>query len=47
MEAARRNGLPAIGCLYGCGSREELAGADRLVDAPAALPDAVEWALGR
>lgn len=31
-EAARANGLWFIGCTYGYGSREELAGADALID---------------
>lgn len=32
QEAARANGLWFIGCTYGYGSREELAGADALID---------------
>ncbi|WP_195267842.1 HAD family hydrolase [Eubacterium sp. 1001713B170207_170306_E7] len=31
MKAAQKNGLPAIGCAYGYGSRTELAGADKIV----------------
>jgi len=38
VRAARRNGARAVGVLWGYGSREELAGADALVDAPADLP---------
>ena len=37
MEIARRNGLPAIGCLYGYGGRKELSGADWMVQAPSQL----------
>lgn len=37
MEIARRNGLPAIGCLYGYGGRKELSGADWTVQAPSQL----------
>jgi phosphoglycolate phosphatase len=35
--AARAHGIPSIGVLWGIGSAEELAGADRLVDSPAEL----------
>ena len=38
IDAARNNGLAAIGVLWGYGSADELAGADELVDAPADLP---------
>lgn len=38
MEAAQRGGVPAIGCLYGYGSREELAPAAYLAYAPSDLP---------
>lgn len=37
IRAARANGVRAVGVLWGFGSREELAGADAWVDAPAAL----------
>ncbi len=44
IEAARKNGLCAIGCLYGYGGREELSGADWTASAPAELPDRVgQW----
>lgn len=35
-------GLGSVGCLYGFGSREELAGADMLIDDISELPDAVK-----
>lgn len=38
MEAAERGGVPAIGCLYGYGSREELSYAEYLASAPSDLP---------
>ena len=38
---ARANRLPCVGATWGIGSEEELSGADCLVDAPAALPEAV------
>ena len=38
MEAAQRGGVPAIGCLYGYGSPEELAPAAYLAYAPSDLP---------
>lgn len=41
MEIAARHHLPAVGCLYGYGSREELSAADRLIQSPAELPAAV------
>jgi phosphoglycolate phosphatase len=37
-EAARANGLWFVGCTYGYGSREELTGADALIDAISQLP---------
>lgn len=37
MEAAQKNGLPAVGCAYGYGSRDELAGAAKIVNDCAAL----------
>lgn len=42
MEMARRCGVPAIGCRYGYGSPEELAGADWLADSPQDLLECVE-----
>lgn len=39
MEIARRNGLRAIGCLYGYGGREELSAADWMVETPLELLD--------
>lgn len=42
MEIARKNGLPAIGCLYGYGEEGELADADRLIEDLSELPGAVE-----
>jgi phosphoglycolate phosphatase len=41
IRAALACGTRAIGVLWGYGSAEELAGANALVDAPAALPSAV------
>ena len=43
MAAARAHGLRAIGVAWGIGSREELraAGAERIVEAPEDLPDAL------
>lgn len=38
MEIAQRGGVPAIGCLYGYGSPEELAPAACLASAPSDLP---------
>lgn len=38
MEIAQRGGVPAIGCLYGYGSPEELAPAAYLASAPSDLP---------
>jgi len=37
IRAARANGAQAIGVLWGYGSREELADADRLMAAPREL----------
>ncbi len=39
LEAAREAGISFVGCLYGYGSREELAGSDLLVSNPSALAD--------
>ena len=41
IRAARMNGARSIGVLWGYGSREELTGADALVDRASELPDAV------
>ena len=43
IQGARENGIPAIGVLYGYGSREELeaAGAAHLVAAPSEIPSLV------
>ena len=38
---ARACGLPSVGCLYGCGTPEELAGATRLARTPAEVGDAL------
>jgi phosphoglycolate phosphatase len=45
VRAARANGLPAIGVLWGYGSREELvdAGASALCEAPAHLERCLAW----
>ena len=45
LAVARVHGLPSIGCLYGYGSREELAGATYLAGAPSDIPSLVEAAL--
>ena len=42
VEMARRNHVPAVGCLYGYGSREELAQADQLIQNVEELPALVE-----
>jgi phosphoglycolate phosphatase len=47
LVGARANGLPAIGVTWGIGTREELAAADALLDAPADLPDSVAMLLAR
>lgn len=39
------HGLPSIGCLYGYGSREELAGATFLAESPSEIPTLIEKAL--
>jgi len=44
---AHANGLPAIGVTWGIGTAEELADADRIVDAPAQLPAIVANVLTR
>jgi phosphoglycolate phosphatase len=44
---AHANGLPAIGVTWGIGTAEELADADRIVDAPAQLPATVSNVLTR
>ncbi len=41
LRAARMNGARAVGVLWGYGSREELAGADAVVEEPQQLPDAL------
>lgn len=41
MEMARKNQAPAVGCLYGYGSREELAGATWLAKTPEEIPGLV------
>ena len=41
LALARAHDLASIGCLYGCGSREELAGATCLAESPAEIPDLV------
>lgn len=41
MEMARRCGVPAVGCLYGYGSREELSGAAWLAHRPEEILDFV------
>lgn len=47
VEMARRCGVPSIGCQYGYGSPEELAGADWLADSPQELLGCVEQFLQR
>jgi phosphoglycolate phosphatase len=44
--AAKAHGIPSIGVLWGLGTRDELADADRLVTAPDELPDAAADLLG-
>ena len=39
MDCARAIGAPFVGCLYGYGSREELSGADALIDDIGELPE--------
>ena len=49
IEGAHACGLPAVGVLYGYGSRQELeaAGADELVQTPAALLQSIRRRLPR
>jgi phosphoglycolate phosphatase len=42
IEAARTNGVRAIGAAYGYGSAAELTGADAVAATPAELPDLIE-----
>lgn len=44
---ARTHDLPSVGCLYGCGTPEELAGATRLARTPAEAADAILELAGR
>lgn len=45
VEAAERAGTLSVGCTWGFGTREELAGADRVIDCFSDLPEIVEtWA---
>lgn len=41
IQAARENGIPSIGCLFGYGGAEEMEPADRTVTAPSGIPPAV------
>lgn len=41
IRAARENGIPSIGCLFGYGGAEEMEPADRTVTAPSGIPPAV------
>ena len=45
IETAEKHGLPAIGCAYGYGSREELAYAAAIIDDIRQLPDALKGIL--
>lgn len=47
LALARAHKLPSVGCLYGCGTLEELAGATRLARTPAEVGDAVVELAGR
>ncbi|MFH1681611.1 MAG: HAD family hydrolase [Candidatus Eisenbacteria bacterium] len=47
VEAGRANGARTIGCAYGFGGREEIGGADAIVDSAAEIPAAVRRVLGR
>lgn len=47
MEIAQRNGLRAIGCLYGYGSKEELSTAEWVANKPIELLSCVKSALCR
>lgn len=42
IETAEKHGLPAIGCAYGYGSRDELAYASVIIDDIRQLPDALQ-----
>ena len=42
---AHANGIPAIGVTWGIGDAAELGGAERTIDAPSALPGAVQQLL--
>ncbi len=46
FQAAKENGIPSIGCLYGYGSSEELTAADALVENPGEIPRTVITLLG-
>jgi len=41
IRAARENGIPSIGCLYGYGSEKEMEAADHAVEDPSAIPSVV------
>ncbi len=41
IDAGKANGALAIGCAYGYGPREEIAGADAIVETAGEIPDAV------
>jgi phosphoglycolate phosphatase-like HAD superfamily hydrolase len=47
VEAARANGARSVGCAYGFGSREEIEGAEVIVERAAEIPDAVRRVLVR
>ena len=42
LELARAHNLPSVGCLYGYGSREELADATMLADSPADIVTCID-----
>ena len=42
---AHANGIPAIGVTWGIGDAAELAGAERTIDDPSALPETVSGLL--
>jgi phosphoglycolate phosphatase-like HAD superfamily hydrolase len=46
IEAARRNGLPSIGVLYGCGSEREFEEADVVAASLFQLPGLMRSLLG-
>ena len=47
IEAARKNGIPSVGCAYGFGRPDELEGADEIISDISELEDAIRRIEGR